>query len=87
MDLEHVLVLETVRVTEAAALAASRWAGKGDKHGVDRAATGAMRQALNALDIGGTVVIGEGEMDEAPMLHIGQKMGGGRRQAAELRHG
>ncbi|UQN08166.1 class II fructose-bisphosphatase [Deinococcus sp. QL22] len=79
-SLEQALVLETVRVTEQAALAASRWTGKGDKHEVDRAATEAMREALNALDIEGTVVIGEGEMDEAPMLYIGEKVGGGARR-------
>ena len=78
--LEHALVLEIVRVTEQAALAASSWVGKGDVVAVDRAATEAMRSALNALDIEGTVVIGEGEMDEAPMLYIGEKMGSGERR-------
>ncbi|UQN10722.1 class II fructose-bisphosphatase [Deinococcus sp. QL22] len=79
MQLEHALVLETVRVTERAALAASHWVGKGNEHEIDQAATQAMRDALNTLDIEGTVVIGEGEMDEAPMLYIGEKMGSGAR--------
>jgi len=76
--LEHALVLETARVTEAAALAASRLVGMGDKNGVDGAGTEAMRSVLNSLDIRGTVVIGEGEMDEAPMLYIGEKLGNGK---------
>ncbi len=75
MDLERALVLETVRVTEQAAISASRLAGKGDSMIVDQAGTDAMRQVLNELDIDGEVVIGEGEMDEAPMLYIGEKVG------------
>ncbi|SEJ83279.1 fructose-1,6-bisphosphatase II [Deinococcus reticulitermitis] len=75
---EHALVLETARVTEGAALAASRFMGLGDKNAVDGAGTEAMRQLLNGLDIRGTVVIGEGEMDEAPMLYIGEKVGTGQ---------
>ena len=71
------LALEAVRVTEAAALAASRLMGRGDEKAADQAAVDAMRQALNALDIDGTVVIGEGERDEAPMLYIGEKVGTG----------
>jgi fructose-1,6-bisphosphatase II len=71
------LALELVRVTEAAALAAARWMGKGDKHAADGAAVDAMRKAFNALAIEGTVVIGEGERDEAPMLYIGEKVGTG----------
>ena len=73
--MERALVLETVRVTEQAALAASRFVGKGDKNAVDGAGTEAMRAVLNDLDIAGTVVIGEGEMDEAPMLFIGEEVG------------
>ena len=69
------LALELVRVTEAAALAASRWMGKGDKNAADGAAVDAMRRAFDTLSISGTVVIGEGEMDEAPMLYIGEKIG------------
>lgn len=76
--LEHALVLETARVTEAAALAASRWVGMGDKHAVDSAGTEAMRDVLSSMDIRGEVVIGEGEMDEAPMLYIGEQLGEGR---------
>ena len=71
------LALETVRVTEAAALAASRLMGRGDEKAADQAAVNAMRESLNALDIEGTVVIGEGERDEAPMLYIGEKVGTG----------
>ncbi|GEM45453.1 class II fructose-bisphosphatase [Deinococcus cellulosilyticus] len=73
--MERALVLDTVRVTEQAALAASRLIGKGDKNAVDAAGTDAMRKVLNELDIDGTVVIGEGEMDEAPMLYIGENLG------------
>jgi len=69
------LALELVRVTEAAALSCGRWVGKGDKIAADEAATSAMRRTLDSLGISGTVVIGEGEMDEAPMLYIGEKLG------------
>ncbi|MCW5747103.1 MAG: class II fructose-bisphosphatase [Alphaproteobacteria bacterium] len=69
------LALEAVRVTEAAALAASKLMGRGNEKAADQAAVDAMRQALNALNIEGTVVIGEGERDEAPMLFIGEKVG------------
>jgi fructose-1,6-bisphosphatase II / sedoheptulose-1,7-bisphosphatase len=71
------LALEVVRVTEAAALAASRLMGRGDEKAADQAAVDAMRTALNSLNIDGTVVIGEGERDEAPMLYIGEKVGAG----------
>ncbi|SDG40037.1 fructose-1,6-bisphosphatase II / sedoheptulose-1,7-bisphosphatase [Thalassobaculum litoreum DSM 18839] len=71
------LALEAVRVTEAAALAASRLMGRGDEKMADQAAVDAMRTALNNLEIDGTVVIGEGERDEAPMLFIGEKVGRG----------
>lgn len=71
------LALELVRVTEAAALAASRWIGRGDKNAADGAAVDAMRKAFDTIAISGTVVIGEGEMDEAPMLYIGEKIGSG----------
>ena len=71
------LALEAVRVTEAAALAASRLMGRGNEKEADQAAVDAMRQALNSLAIAGTVVIGEGERDEAPMLFIGEKVGTG----------
>ncbi len=72
------LALEAVRVTEAAALSASRLMGRGDEKAADQAAVDAMRQALNSLAIDGTVVIGEGERDEAPMLYIGEKVGSGQ---------
>jgi len=71
------LALEAVRVTEAAALAASRLMGRGDERFADQVAVDAMRTALNSLAIDGTVVIGEGERDEAPMLYIGEKVGTG----------
>ena len=69
--------MEAVRVTEAAALAASRTVGRGDEKAADAAAVDAMREALGTLDIRGTVVIGEGERDEAPMLYIGEQVGNG----------
>ena len=69
------LALELVRVTEAAALSCGRWVGKGDKMSADDAATEAMRRTLDSMEISGTVVIGEGEMDEAPMLYIGERLG------------
>ena len=72
------LALEVVRVTEAAALAASKLMGRGDEKMADQAAVDAMRTTLNSLAIEGTVVIGEGERDEAPMLYIGEKVGLGR---------
>ncbi len=72
------LALEAVRVSEAAALSASRLMGRGDEKAADQAAVDAMRQALNSLNIDGTVVIGEGERDEAPMLYIGEKVGTGQ---------
>ncbi|HVC52830.1 MAG TPA: class II fructose-bisphosphatase [Stellaceae bacterium] len=72
------LALEAVRVTEIAALSASRLMGRGDEKAADQAAVDAMRQALNSLAIDGTVVIGEGERDEAPMLYIGEKVGTGQ---------
>ncbi len=77
-ELDRNLALEAVRVTEAAAIASSRWMGRGDEHQADQAAVDAMRQALNGLDIDGTVVIGEGERDQAPMLYIDEKVGTGR---------
>ena len=73
--LDRVLVLEMVRVTEAAAIAASKWIGRGDNDAADAAAVEAMRMALNELPFCGTVVIGEGERDEAPMLYIGERVG------------
>jgi len=78
------LGLEMVRVTEAAALACARWMGRGDKNAADQAAVTAMRRALNDVDIQGTVVIGEGERDEAPMLYIGETVGTGRGLAVDI---
>lgn len=77
LTLDRNLALELVRVTEAAALSASLLMGRGDEKAADQAAVDAMRTALNALNIDGTVVIGEGERDEAPMLYIGEKVGAG----------
>jgi fructose-1,6-bisphosphatase II len=74
---ERNLGMELVRVTEAAALSAGRWMGKGDKEKVDQAAVDAMRTALDGVDMSGVVVIGEGEKDEAPMLYIGEVLGNG----------
>jgi fructose-1,6-bisphosphatase II / sedoheptulose-1,7-bisphosphatase len=74
-NLDRVLVLEMVRVTEAAAIAASKLIGRGDEKAADAAAVEAMRTALNELPFDGTVVIGEGERDEAPMLYIGERVG------------
>ena len=77
-SLNRLLVLEVVRVTEAGAVAASRLIGRGNEEEADQAAVDATRTALNNLDIDGTVVIGEGERDEAPMLYIGEKVGTGK---------
>jgi len=74
---ERNLGMELVRVTEAAALSAGRWMGKGDKETVDQSAVDAMRKALDGVDMSGVVVIGEGEKDEAPMLYIGEAVGNG----------
>ncbi|GAF67120.1 fructose 1,6-bisphosphatase II [Bacillus sp. TS-2] len=75
--MERSLSMELVRVTEAAALASARWMGRGNKEEADRAATEAMRDVFDTIPMKGTVVIGEGEMDEAPMLYIGEKLGNG----------
>jgi fructose-1,6-bisphosphatase II / sedoheptulose-1,7-bisphosphatase len=75
--LDRILALEAVRVTEAAAMRAFKLAGRGDEHAADQAAVEGMRWAFNLLPIDGTVVIGEGERDEAPMLFIGEKVGAG----------
>ncbi|OLO42259.1 fructose-bisphosphatase, class II [Alkalihalophilus pseudofirmus] len=75
--MERSLSMELVRVTEAAALASARWMGRGKKDEADEAATGAMRDVFDTVPMKGTVVIGEGEMDEAPMLYIGEKLGTG----------
>ena len=82
-DLDRSLVLEAVRVTEAAAIAAWKLAGRGDEKEADQAAVDAMRTALNTLEIDGEIVIGEGERDEAPMLYIGEKVGRPHAKGAE----
>lgn len=73
--MERELTLELVRVTEMAALASAQWMGRGQKNEADEAATNAMRAVFDSIAVNGTVVIGEGEMDEAPMLYIGEKVG------------
>ena len=78
------LALEMVRVTEAAALASARWLGKGDPHSADDAAVKAMRSVFNDVEFDGTVVIGEGERDEAPMLYIGEKVGAGKAPEVDI---
>src|SRR5437879_2153205 len=78
------LALEVVRVTEAAALAASRFVGLGDRDNADRAAVEAMRRTFSYLHVRGRVVIGEGERDEAPMLYIGEAVGDGDDDAPEV---
>lgn len=78
------MALEMVRVTEAAALSCAQWMGRGDKDSADRAAVESMRERFNALDFNGTVVIGEGERDEAPMLYIGEKVGKGTGTAMDI---
>ena len=77
MKIDRSLALEMARITEAAAVESGRWVGRGNKIAADDAATTAMRDTLNRMDIDGTVVIGEGEMDEAPMLYIGERLGKG----------
>jgi len=81
MALDRHIGLEFVRVTEAAALSCARYKGRGDREGADAAAVRAMRTRLNDLDIDATIVIGEGERDEAPMLYIGERLGRGCRDA------
>lgn len=76
--MERHIALELARITEAAALEAACWTGRGDKNSADEAATMAIRSLISSVDMDGTVVIGEGEMDEAPMLYIGEKVGNRR---------
>src|SRR5918911_1779150 len=72
--LDRNIAMELCRVTEAAALAAARWMGRGNKNALDQAAVNAMRDRLRVIDMDGVVVIGEGEKDEAPMLYIGERI-------------
>jgi fructose-1,6-bisphosphatase II len=83
-DLARNLALEFVRVTEAAAISAATWIGKGDKHAADQAAVNEMRSRFNLIDFNGTVVIGEGSKDEAPMLYTGEKVGFGKTPVMDL---
>jgi len=82
--LDRNLALDLVRVTEAAAMAAARWMGRGDKEGADGAAVDAMRLALGSVQMDGTVIIGEGEKDEAPMLYNGERIGDGSPPAVDI---
>jgi fructose-1,6-bisphosphatase II len=82
--METLLALETVRVTEAAAIASARYMGRGDRNGADHAATEAMRRTLDEVEVRGTIVIGEGERDEAPMLYIGEQVGEQRGEHPEV---
>jgi fructose-1,6-bisphosphatase II len=83
-ELDRNLALDLVRVTEAAAMAAGRWVGRGDKEGGDRAAVDAMRRLINSLPMRGVVVIGEGEKDNAPMLFNGEEVGDGSGPAVDV---
>ncbi|MDR1961971.1 MAG: class II fructose-bisphosphatase [Gracilibacteraceae bacterium] len=82
--MERELAMEFARVTEAAALASARWVGRGDKEAADDAAVEAMRSVFDTVHMSGTVVIGEGEMDEAPMLYIGEKVGTGEQPEVDI---
>src|SRR5215210_5759911 len=82
--LDRNMALELVRVTEAAAMAAARWMGRGDKKGADGAATNAMRTVLGDVAMDGIVVIGEGEKDDAPMLYNGEQLGDGSPPAVDI---
>src|ERR1044072_1248111 len=83
-DPDRNLALELVRATEAAAIAASRFMGRGDKEKVDQAAVAAMRPVLRSVSMNGVVVIGEGEKDEAPMLYNGENVGSGDGPAVDV---
>jgi fructose-1,6-bisphosphatase II len=82
--METLLALEMVRVTEAAAIASARYMGRGDRHAADHAATEAMRLTFDEVEMAGTIVIGEGERDEAPMLYIGEQVGMGQPGQPEI---
>ena len=82
--MERELAMEIVRVTEAAALASAQWMGRGKKNEADNAATTAMRKMFDSVNMQGTVVIGEGELDEAPMLYIGEELGTGNGPAVDI---
>ncbi len=82
--MNRALAIEFSRVTEAAALAGFAWLGRGDKNAADDAAVQAMRLMLNQIEMRGEVVIGEGEIDEAPMLYIGEKIGTGQGEEVSI---
>ncbi|MFN3337282.1 MAG: fructose-bisphosphatase class II, partial [Thermomicrobium sp.] len=83
-QLDRNLAMELVRTTEAAALAAAQWVGRGDKNAADAAAVRAMRRMLSTVHMKGVVVIGEGEKDQAPMLYIGEEVGTGEPPEGDL---
>src|SRR4051812_42062557 len=82
--LDRNIAMELCRVTEAAALAAARWMGRGNKNALDQAAVNAMRDRLKVIQMDGVVVIGEGEKDEAPMLYIGERIGNGQEPRVDV---
>ncbi|MBV9599385.1 MAG: fructose-bisphosphatase class II, partial [Chloroflexi bacterium] len=82
--LDRNIAMELCRVTEAAALAAARWMGRGNKNALDQAAVNAMRDRLKVIQMDGIVVIGEGEKDEAPMLYIGERIGNGQEPKVDV---
>src|SRR6266516_90607 len=82
--LDRNIAMELCRVTEAAALAAARWMGRGNKNALDQAAVNAMRDRLKVIQMDGVVVIGEGEKDEAPMLYIGERIGNGQEPKVDV---
>jgi fructose-1,6-bisphosphatase II len=82
--METLLALEMVRVTEAAAISSARFMGRGDRMGADQAATEAMRRTLDDVEVRGSIVIGEGERDQAPMLYIGEQVGEGKADQPEI---
>ncbi len=84
VEMERNLAMELVRATEAAALNAARWMGKGNKNASDQAAVDALRSVLNSVDMDGIVVIGEGEKDEAPMLYVGEQIGNGNQPQVDI---
>jgi hypothetical protein len=84
---ENTLGLEIIEVVEQAAIASSKWMGKGEKNIADQVAVEAMRERMNKIHMRGRIVIGEGERDEAPMLYIGEEVGSGSGPAIEIRAG
>src|SRR3989338_5461196 len=84
MGMDRNLALDFVRATEAAAISSSFWVGKGNEKSADHAAVEAIRKAFSIIEMEGTIVIGEGERDEAPMLYIGEKVGSGKGMKVDI---